>query len=332
MPANLTAQYFKAEEAFKAAKTTEDKIAALEHMISVLPKHKGTDHMLADLRHKLSKLREAGEQEARSKKAAFDPYRVEKQGAGQVVLLGAPNSGKSALVGALTRAQVNVTPYPFSTAVPVPGMLQFEDVKIQLVDTPSVQSGNLPPGMLGLVKSADAVLVVADVASPEVLDEIETLTAALEEGRARLHSHSDPPQPEALVRDIPALVVANKTDVDGAEEVIEILDEALENQFEILALSATSGVGLDDLRAAAFKLLDRIRVYTKEPGKSPDRAAPFVLDRDDTVVELARRIHRDFPNKLKQARIWGSARFDGQAVAKDYRLEDGDIIELHIDG
>lgn len=332
MPANLTPEYMKAEEAFKSATTTEDKIAALQHMISVLPKHKGTDHMLADLRRRLSKLRQMGEQEARKKKAGYDPFRVPKQGAGQVLLLGPPNAGKSTLVGRLTRAHVSVTSYPFATAMPVPGMMRFEDVAVQLVDLPSIQDGQLQSGMLGLIKGTDAVLLVADLASPEVLDEIEALMATLTEGRARLHAREKPPEPEPLVKDIPTLVLANKIDTEGARDVLELLEEALDHRFPVLPVSATRGDGLEKVPGKVFRLLDRIRVYSKEPGKPVDRSAPFVLRRGETVLDLARTIHRDFPDRLKQANVWGSARFDGQAVARDYCLQEGDVVELHVDG
>lgn len=331
MPANLTHQYHKAEEAFKSATTTEEKIECLEQMIRVLPKHKGTDHMLADLRRRLSKLKETNDREAKSKKS-FNPYRVDKQGAGQALLLGPPNCGKSALVGKLTRAQVTVTPYPFATVLPVPGMMAFEDVQVQLVDLPSIQMGALLPGMLGLIKSTDVILLVADVAAPEVLDEMEALLRSLDEGRARLFDHRSPPEPEPLVKDLPSLLIANKSDGDGAEEVVELLDESLEGRFEILRVSGETGAGLDVIPERVFQMLERIRVYSKEPGKPLDRGAPFVLELGGTVVDLARQIHREFPERLKQARVWGSARFEGQAVAKDYELADGDVVELHVDG
>ncbi|MBI4586357.1 MAG: TGS domain-containing protein [Planctomycetes bacterium] len=331
MPANLTPQYLKAEEQYKAAKTTGEKIAALENMIALLPKHKGTEHLQADLRRRLSKLKDESERESRSKKGGFDPFRIPKQGAGQIILLGPPNAGKSALVGRLTKAHVVETPFPFATTVPVPGMVAFEDVQIQLVDLPSVQMGLFPPGLLGLIKSTDAVCLLADLSAPEVLDEVEALFKALEEGKVRIFDRARPPPPDLFLKDQPAMVLANKIDAGGAEEALALLAELLVERFVPMPISAVRGDGLAELPRKFFELLDRIRVYSKEPGKPPDLSSPFTLARGETVLDLAGRIHRDFPDHLRQARLWGSARFEGQAVPKEYVLKDKDVVELSID-
>ncbi len=331
MPANLTPQYLKAEEEYKAAKTIEEKIAALENMIALLPKHKGTEHLQADLRRRLSKLKDDSERESRSKKSGFDPFRIPKQGAGQIILLGPPNAGKSALVGRLTKAPVVETPFPFATAVPVPGMVSFEDVQIQLVDLPSVQMGLFPPGLMGLIKSTDAVCLMADLSAPEVLDEVEALLKALEEGKVRIFDRARPPAPDPFQKDKPAVVLANKFDAAGAEEALGLLAELLGGRFVPMPISAARGDGLAELPRKFFDLLDRIRVYSKEPGRPPDLSSPFTLARGETVLDLARHIHRDFPDHLRQARLWGSARFEGQAVPKEYVLKDKDVVELSID-
>jgi ribosome-interacting GTPase 1 len=340
MPANLTPQYHKAEQVYKEARTVEEKVAALEEMLAVIPKHKGTDHLQADLKKRLARLKEEASR-PKSKKAAFDPFRVEKGGAGQVLLLGAPNSGKSAVVARMTKAATEPTPFPFATQAPIPGMMPFEDIHVQLVDLPPVTADHFPGGLLGLIKSADGILLVADLSSDAVLDDMESLLAHLEDGRVRLRDPARPPAaapvpsledvPAGLIVTVPALLLGTKSDVAGAAERLGLVRELYEERFEPIPLSTASGEGYEEFPRRVFLMLDRVRVYSKEPGKAVDRTSPFVLKRGDTVVDLAARIHRDFPEHLKQARVWGSARFEGQAVERNYPLADGDVVELNVD-
>jgi ribosome-interacting GTPase 1 len=330
MPANLTPQYLKAEQAFREAKTPGDRIAALEEMLRVIPKHKGTDHLQADLRRKLARMRDEATQETKSKKKTFDPFRVERHGAGQVLVLGGPNSGKSSLVAKLTNAPTQPAPYPFSTTVPVPGMLRFEDVSIQLVDLPPI-AGEVPSGMLGLARSADGALLLADLAAPELLDHLEAILKGFEEGRVRLFDRGHPRAPEPLVHDLPCLLLANKIDAPGAEEILPLLEESLRGRLRLVPISAERGDGLEELGRRIFEMLELVRIYSKLPGKPPEMDSPFALRRGATVTELAAAIHRDFPEHLREARVWGSARFEGQAVGRDYVLADKDVVELHVD-
>jgi ribosome-interacting GTPase 1 len=331
MPANLTPQYLKAEEAYREAKTVPDRIAALEEMLRAMPKHKGTDHLQADLKRRLAKLRDEATQEAKSKKKSFDPFRVERHGAGQVVVLGGPNSGKSALVAKLTNAPTQVAPYPFSTTAPIPGMLRFEDVSFQLVDLPPLLGEEVPGGMLGLAKSADGALLLADLAAPEVLEHLESILRAFDAGRARLFDPERRPAPEPLVHDLPCLFLANKVDLAGAPEILPLVEEMVRDRFRPLPISAERGDGLDAIPRRIFDLLDLVRIYSKLPGKPPDLGAPFALRRGATVVDFAGAIHRDFPGHLREARLWGSSRFEGQAVPRDHVLKDKDVVELHVD-
>jgi len=325
MPANLTPQYLEAEQAFKEAKTVPEKIAALEEMLALIPKHKGTEKLQADIKRRLSKLREEGEKKAKTGRQ--DPFLVEKHGAGQVALAGFPNSGKSALVGALTRAKVTVADYPFSTALPVAGMMQFEDILIQLVDMPPMTEEGLGPGLAGALRNADALLLVVDASSDDCLDQLEGILTHLRERRVLrdevvegVHAHT--------LED--CMVVATKIDAPGAAENLEILKEYLPSGLEFVATSAATGENLETLRRRVFDLLGVIRIYTKVPGRPPDMGQPFILKKGSAVVDMAAAVHRDFPSKLKSARIWGSARFDGQSVPRDYVLQDKDIVELHV--
>ena len=171
MPANLTPQYLEAEEAYRRAKTQQEKLAALEEMLRSIPKHKGTEKMQADIKRRIAKLRDEAARAAKKGKA--DPYRVEREGAGQVFVVGPPNSGKSSVVAALTSAKVVVADYPFATSAPVPGMMKHENVLIQLVDTPPITPDTFPPAMAAALRGGDGLLVTIDASSDDCLDMLE---------------------------------------------------------------------------------------------------------------------------------------------------------------
>jgi len=324
MPANLTPDYLNAEKAFRAARTPAEKIAALEEMYATIPKHKGTEKMRADIRRRLSKFRQAAQQ-ARGK-GGVDPFHVDRHGAGQFALVGAPNAGKSALVHAVSGAHVKVAPYPFATHGPVPGMMPFEDIQIQLIDLPPVTRDGLVPGMLGTVRAADGLLLVADLSATDLLEQIDTVLEVLA-ARGVVPAPAEPPEGgQASV----TLLVGTKVDVDPARENLEALRDLRPDLPPILATSAETREGLDDLARRCFEMLDVVRVYSKEPGKPADMEKPFVLPRGSTVREMAAAVHRDFAQDLKRARIWGEGMYDGQPVQQDHVLSDTDVIELHV--
>ncbi len=334
MPANLTPEYLEAERKFRAATTREEKLAALEEMLATIPKHKGTEKMQADIRRRIAKLRqEAGRRPSTARHKPF--YHVEKEGAGQVVLVGPPNAGKSSLLARLTHATPEIAEYPFTTRLPMPGMMEFENVQIQLVDMPPLAPSYTEPWMLALVRQADAALLVFDLADDDVLTKIEETLLLLEQANIPLRSPA--PADSPLAREgrrasasKNALVLGTKLDLPGARENLGLVREWLGERFRVLPVSAQTGENLEALRREVYDLLGIIRVYTKEPGKKPDLTAPFVLKRGSTVADIARAIHRDFVERLKYARIWGTGKFDGQLVHRDHVLEDGDIIELHV--
>jgi len=324
MPANLTPMYLKAEAAFRQAKTPADKIAALEEMYATLPKHKGTEKMQADIKRRLAKFRAVAEQG--KGRSGIDLFHVEKHGAGQFVLIGTPNAGKSALVGALTKAHVNVAPYPFATHAPVPGMMAYEDVQIQLVDMPPVTAEGFPPGMVGAVRNADALLLCADLSAPDLLDQVDTGLAALE-GRGLVPESRTPPDGGQTRR---MILAGTKADLPPAADAFLALQDLHAGLMPMVATSAETLAGLGDLARLCFRTLAVIRVYSKEPGKPPDKQQPFVLPHGSTVLDLAAQIHRDMAAHLKRARIWGDNMYDGQPVQRDHVLADGDVIELHV--
>ena len=329
MPANLTPQYKEAEDRFRKAGTREEKIEALREMLAIIPKHKGTEKMQADLKRRLAKL----EDEAPAKHGAaqrHDPGHVRHEGAGQWVLLGPPNAGKSALLRALTHAHPEVAPYPFTTRAPLPGMMPFEDVQVQLVDTPAVTTQHTEPYMTNLVHNADGILLVLDVAGDGLEEALGVIQGLLERGRIWPRGRDLPPDAPPFLRICPVVVTGNKCDLDDAEGTLaSLVREAAGADLPFFAISAERGAGLEELRRTLFGLLERIRIYAKEPGKKADMERPFVLPRGATVHDLAHSVHKEIAERLRYARIWGAARFDGQQVDRDHVLSDRDVVELH---
>ncbi len=329
LPANLTPEYYAAEEAYKKASTAEEKMEALREMLAVIPKHKGTEKLQGDLRRRLSKLRE--ESQKKPQKSTYNPFLIEKQGAGQVVMIGHPNTGKSSLITALTRAKAKVADYPFTTTIPVAGMIPFENILIQLIDTPPYSPEGAPPGLLDAIRRGDLLLLLIDISSDDCLEQIENLLSFLE-GKKVIHfSQGEGEDDTDLtgVKLLPFLILATKADHRESEENLEIIAE-LKPELSLMPVSAAKGIGLEELKRCIFEKLEIIRVYTKAPGSDPDLEEPFVLKKGETVLDLAENIHRDFPERLKNARVWGSAKFDGQSVPREHVLEDGDIVELNI--
>lgn len=326
MPANLTPQYLEADRRFKEARTVEEKVVALEEMMAVIPKHKGTEHLRGDLKRRLAKLKTEMEQ-ARRKRGGFS-ISVDREGAGQVVLVGPANAGKSALVARLTNSPTEVADYPFTTRRPVAGMMSYVNIQIQLVDLPAISSAYMEPWVPSLIRPADLALLLVDLASPSVLEDTSEVLAILEKSRLALVPPGDVGQPEAGWARIPAVVVANKRDVPGAGETLDLVRDTLP-PLPLHAVSAAAGEGLEALRRLVYDGLGIVRVYAKPPGKEPSMQSPIVLPRGSTVLEMAAAIHKDFAEKLEYARVWGSTRFSGQRVQQDYVVQEGDVIELH---
>jgi ribosome-interacting GTPase 1 len=325
MPANLTPEYFKAEEWFRSASTNQEKILALERMLAVMPKHKGTDHLKADLRRKLSKLKEAPPQKKGG--THTDIFHVPRSGAGQIVLLGTPNCGKSSILAAMSNAKVNVADFPFATSAPVPGMVSFEDIQIQLVDMPPITADYIAPGQVGTYRNCDLIAVVIDL-SGDVQEQMNICMDFLE-SRSLLIDGETPAfdgQGNALGKK--AFCICTKSDIAKADS-LENLKKSCERNFEYIEISTETGAGLENLSSKLFKLLGIIRIYAKPPGEPADMTDPFTLPAGSTVMDLATAIHRQLAEKLKSARIWGTGVYDGQNAQRSHVLNDKDIIELH---
>jgi hypothetical protein len=325
MPANLTPDYLQAEARFRGAVTREEKLAALEEMLRLLPRHKGTDKLHADLRARLSKLR----REPHQVRAKGQSHRIPREGAGQVVLVGCPNAGKSSLVAALTHARPEVAPYPLTTRDATPGMMPFEDIAFQLVDLPPLCREHVALWVYDLVRAADLIWLVVPVA--EALDGLDqTLELLGTRGIALYPAGGDAAGAgHAGWTCKPALLVATGMDRPSAGGDLEALRELLETPWPIAPVSSVTGVGLGELGHHTFRALGVMRIYTKEPGKDPDRERPFTLPVGSTVAHLARIIHGDIAAHLRFARVWGGGTFAGQSVGEAHVLVEGDVVEIH---
>jgi ribosome-interacting GTPase 1 len=333
MTTNVSPAYRMAEQKFRQASTPEEELEGLQEMLSTLPKHKGTEKLQADLKSRISKARQEVQQSA-GKPGKKPFFHVEKGGAGRVALVGPPNSGKSRLLAALSHATPEVADYPFTTQLPTPGMMEYLDVQVQLVDLPAVKRDVSESWVLGLARSADLILLVLDALSDDVLSDTEELLAFLVEKGLELV----PPSAESSFPARPALMVAAKVDSPHAEENLEILQEFLPDLLEthlgctlpLLPVSAENGLNLHILQQQIFEALHVIRVYTKAPHKPAERTSPYVLPIGATVEDAARAVHKDFVENLKFARIWGEEAYDGQMVGREHVLHDRDLIELHV--
>lgn len=317
MPANLTPQYMEAEKRFKQASSVDEKIAALEEMMATIPKHKGTEKLQAELRKKMSALRKDAEHQKKSG-GRRDFFVVEREGARQLALVGAPNSGKSQLLRSLTHATPEVADYPYTTRTPIPGMMLYENVRLQLIDLPPISPEYTESWVAQIIRNADAVLWIVDLSDDDLLDRLEETERFLANAKVDLEK-------------MKVLMVGNKQDAPGAEERAAIIREVYRNKFPFTKVSAAAAEAaeLEAFKRVVYDFLDVVRVYTKAPGKKPDFTDPYVVPRGSTVLDVAEKVHRDFVENLKYARIWGEGKVDGIMVPRDFVIGEGDVLELH---
>jgi ribosome-interacting GTPase 1 len=328
MPTNLPPDYFAIEKQFRQATLPEEKIACLEEMLAIVPKHKGTDHLRAGLRRRLSKLKAAAETRRKTGRQV-SAYHIDREGAGQIVLIGPANVGKSALVAALTNAKPEVAEYPFTTWDPTPGMMPIEDIQVQLIDTPPLNPEFVEAEHLNLIRRADLVLIVIDLQGYP-MQELEDTVTLLEAHRIMAAHRRDGYTGDVRMTFVPMHVLASKCDDGDWDGEFEVLSELLGEEWTLVPVSALTGHHVDEFKRHIFDALSIVRVYSKPPGEDPDLSAPFVIHKGATIQELAGKIHKDFLEQLRSARVWGSATHDGQMVGRDHVLQDGDIVELRL--
>ncbi|MDA0588805.1 MAG: TGS domain-containing protein [Planctomycetota bacterium] len=328
MPANLTHVYRKAEEEYRHAQTPAEQVACLENMLAVIPKHKGTEHLQADLRTRLKEAR-AEVQSEKTSAAKGRSFRIPRQGAGTVVLIGAPNSGRSRIVAELTNAEPEVAVYPFTTREPFPAMMPCDGALVQLIDTPPVADGHVEPYLVNYVRSADLVLLCVDGSSDDAPDETLAVLRQFEMRKTLLSDSTGFDENDFSTLHVRTLLVMTRGEDPDLAARIELLCESLPRDVPLLPVELTEAASCETLRQRIVAELGVIRVYTKAPGKPAVYEEPFTVPRGGTVEDLALCVHRELAEKLKFARVWGEGVHDGQSVGRDHLLTEGDMVELH---
>jgi len=295
MPANVTIDFEKANLEFQQANSNETKLAALLKMQSLAPSHKGGEKLRKDISKKIAALKKTIEKhKAREKKKGKGAsIAVRKDGLGQIALIGLPNSGKSSLLNKLTGVGEKVAVYPFTTKKPAVGMMNYFGGQVQIVELPAIVEGSSQgkangPKILSIARNADAIVIVAKDREEEELVEKELSLVGISLNKKRPGMHLKK-----------GLVI---------------------NAFEEQKISS--------LKKIIFQLLGKIIIYTKKPGNKPDYSAPLGLAIGSTVKDAASHLHKDIEKKIRFARVWGSTKFLGQKVSKDYELQNKDVVEI----
>jgi hypothetical protein len=338
MPANLTPEYRAAEAAFRGARDPRERLEHLREMLRVIPKHKGTDHLQGDIKRRIKELSEELERPHKGGARSGPPLVIRPEGAAQIALIGPPNAGKSSVHARLTGSGAHVAPYPFTTLHPEPGMMAHEDIHFQLVDLPAVSPEHPVPWLTNTLGTADAALLIVDLSDPENVDQIEVTHTELRGRRVTLlaewdagHQAASELEDDPFAVRLPTMLLANKSDrLADADDELGALLEVTGLRYPAIAISGETGHGLGTLGPWLFAHLGVVRVYTKTPGRPPDRHRPFTLRRGQTVEDVAWLVHKDVARSLRYARVWGKSGFEGQQVGRAHPVSDGDVIELHV--
>lgn len=321
MAANLPPQFYKKEAELKKAESIDEKIVILEELLSMMPKHKASEKVQALIKTKISKYKKLKEKSPQTAKRPTAPV-IDKEGAGQIIICGPPNSGKSTLLSSLTKANPNIADYPFTTKFPMPGMLPYQDINIQIVDTPSL-SLEFSENWLGdILRRGDGLIFLFDLSSDEILDELEESLKILE--KFKIKNEND------FTFNKKILWIGNKVDSPKASEIKEIFLELYNGKIpQFLEISAKEKIHIEPLPEKIFNMLKIIRVYTKIQGKPPDMKNPYTLKKDSSLVELAGIIHKDLVKNFKYARLWRNREENPVVIGRENLLEDRDVVEIH---
>lgn len=328
MPANLTPQYQKAEEEYRKAQSPAEEVDCLSRMLQLIPKHKGTEKLQADLKTRLKEAKAAAESEKTAPKKGRS-YRYPRQGAGQVILLGAPNSGKSRLLAELTNAEPEVADYPYTTREPLPAMMPFEDTQVQLIDLPPVTESHIEPYTINLVRSADMVILCFDGSSDDAPEETAAVIAQLHTRKTHLAETSGFDEDDFSTINVKTLFVVTRGDDPDVETRVEFFREMHNLSTETANVELDRAESVEDLRRRIYNALGVVRVYTKAPGKKAEYVDPYTVPAGGTVEDLARKVHRELADSLKYARVWHHGEPNPQDAGRDFELSDRDLVELH---
>jgi len=328
VPANLTPQYHKAEREYRTAETAVDRVQCLETMLRIIPKHKGTDRLQGELRAKLKEARVEVQVEASAPKSTRT-FRISKQGAGTVFIIGPPNSGKSRLVAELTNAEPNVEPYPFTTREPLSAMMPVHDVMVQLVDTPPVTASNLEPYLLNFVRSSELTILCFNGSSDDAPQEVFDVIEQFRQRKTVLSAESGFDDDDFSIVHVPTLLVLTHAADEDVDIRREFFSELSPPELPIALVDFDQGIHIEELRAAIYEALSVIRVYTKRPGQSADSEAPLTFPQGATVEDFALKLHQDLFDTLQFAKVLSRGSDNYTRVNRDYELSDGDTVELH---
>ena len=367
MPINATPEYAVAEREYTKASTNVEKLQCLEKMLSLAPSHKGGETLRAEIKTKISKLKEKLLKERESKKKGYS-LAVKKEGAAQVVLVGPPNTGKTALVNKLSKSNYEVGGYAFTTSKPNLGTLDYKTVKIQLVDLPPLIEGAAikQAPYFAIIRNANLALLIIDDPKqlPPLLKDFEDSHILLNKPRPSIRIKRNATGglefigekfvqgkieivKKILREHNVASAVVEIFDTVKPEDFFEVIDEKLAylpalivlnkqtknelgkwEKFEIISLV---GDEFDLLKDKIWENLKLIKIYTKEPGKKPKMTHPITLEEGSTIKDMAQHVHKDFIKKFDYAKIWGkSAKHASMKVGPEHKLADDDVVEIHL--
>jgi ribosome-interacting GTPase 1 len=389
MPTNLPAEAKRKWAEVSAARNPREKIQLMQEFLSLVPKHKGTAKLCAQVKKQMAVLRREIEEKKHRRAGRGGPkFFIEKEGAAQIALLGLTNSGKSSLLRAVTNAKVEVSPAPYTTREPVPGIMNYEDIQFQIIEAPALMEGSADGKAWGLqtlalARNADGLILIIDL-SQNPTSQLSTILGELEKARISVFKPRGRVEIEkkhmgvglriivvgklvdCTLKDVeellksyrvtdaivkisgevalddvedavfestvykPTIIIANKVDVEDAENNLKLLESQIGGKLPLLAVSCEKRYGLEKLGETLFKALDIIRVYTKEPDERTRSEKPFILRKGATVYDLAKNIHSDFSERFSFAKVWSKRLvFSPQKVGATFTLEDGDVVEIH---
>ncbi len=298
MPINASPHFERAQADYEAAETTEHKIKTLKKMMALAPKHKGAENLNAQLKRRLAKLKYTKEKETRSGKSTFKGIKKQDM---QAVITGFTNSGKSSLLSILTNACPKISETQFTTKIPAIGMMPYAGTQIQLIENPAIESEHHDKGLLN---TADTVLILVNT-----LEQINKIQEKLGKAYGK------------------KIIVFNTT-YQSVNEMRKIKATLQSKKYNFVLISAKTKENITELKEKIFESFDKIRIYTKEPGKTKS-PRPIIMKPDSTLKDVAEKILKGFSEKVKETKIWGpSSKFPGQKIGLKHKLKDLDVVEF----